>query len=156
MTMPNLEIAIFSYNRGAYLENCVTSILRNMPGVPPLPADVQVQVLHVIQEALSNVRKHSQASGVFLEVFKGAEWRFEVRDDGCGFSARSPQGQSTHVGMQIMQERAARIGATVLVHSAPGQGCHVVLSLPAHPVSGVNSGAMHLDAGALAALERAA
>jgi len=122
----------------------------------PLPADVQVQVLHVIQEALSNVRKHSQASGVFLEVFKGAEWRFEVRDDGCGFSARSPQGQSTHVGMQIMQERAARIGATVFVHSAPGQGCHVVLSLPAHPVSGVNSGAMHLDAGALAALERAA
>jgi GT2 family glycosyltransferase len=33
MTTPRLEIAIFSYNRGAYLENCVNSVLRNMPGV---------------------------------------------------------------------------------------------------------------------------
>ena len=69
---------------------------------------------------------------------------------------QTPPGISELEILQIMQERAARIGATVFVHSAPGQGCHVVLSLPAHPVSGVNSGAMHLDAGALAALERAA
>ena len=122
----------------------------------PLPADVQVQVLHVMQEALSNVRKHSKATRVFLEVSKGAEWRFEVRDDGCGFRAMSPQGQTTHVGMQIMQERAARIGATVLVQSVLGQGTRVVLSLPAHPVSGVNGGGMNLDAQALAALDRAA
>ena len=39
MTMPNLEIAIFSYNRGAYLENCVTSVVRNMPGFPYLVYD---------------------------------------------------------------------------------------------------------------------
>jgi len=37
--MPNLEIAIFSYNRGAYLENCVTSVVRNMPGFPYLVYD---------------------------------------------------------------------------------------------------------------------
>ena len=122
----------------------------------PLPADVQVQVLHVIQEALSNVRKHSQAKGVFLEVSKGAEWRFEVRDDGCGFSGMSPQRQSSHVGMQIMRERADLIGARVLVQSAPGQGSRVVLILPAHPVSGVNGGSKHLDAQALAALDQTA
>ena len=122
----------------------------------PLPADVQVQVLHVMQEALSNVRKHSKATRVFLEVSKGAEWCFEVRDDGCVFSAMSPQSQTTHVGMQIMQERAARIGATVLVQSVLGEGTRVVLSLPAHPVSGVNGGSMNLDAQALAALDRAA
>jgi glycosyltransferase involved in cell wall biosynthesis len=39
MTRPNLEIAIFSYNRGAYLENCVSSVLRNMPSVPYLVYD---------------------------------------------------------------------------------------------------------------------
>ena len=132
-----------------------TQLLVNGEGLP-LPADVQVQVLHVMQEALSNVRKHSKATRVFLEVSKGAEWRFEVRDDGCGFSAMSPQGQTTHVGMQIMQERAARIGATVLVQSVLGEGTRVVLSLPAHPVSGVNGGSMNLDAQALAALDRAA
>lgn len=48
----------------------------------PLPADVQVQVLHVVQEALSNVRKHAQASHVSLDVLKGPRWRFVVRDNG--------------------------------------------------------------------------
>ena len=119
----------------------------------PLPADVQVQVLHVVQEALSNVRKHARASQVSLEVTKGAGWRFEVRDDGLGFSGTSSAGQSTHVGMKIMQERADRIGATVQVQSEAGQGTRVVLTLPAHPVSGVNLGTMNLDARALAALE---
>jgi two-component system nitrate/nitrite sensor histidine kinase NarX len=119
----------------------------------PLPADVQVQVLHVMQEALSNVRKHAQASQVSLVVSKGAAWRFAVRDDGLGISSRSPDGQSIHVGMKIMQERAARIGATVQVESEIGQGTRVVLTLPNHPVSGVGAGGMNLDAGALAALD---
>ena len=119
----------------------------------PLPADVQVQVLHVVQEALSNVRKHAQASQVALEVSKGAEWCFVVRDDGRGFSGKSPDGETSHVGMKIMQERAARIGATVQVQSEAGQGTRVVLTLPAHPVSGVSLGTMNLDAGVLAAME---
>ncbi len=119
----------------------------------PLPADVQVQVLHVVQEALSNARKHARASQVELNVTKGAQWRFEVRDDGHGFNPQKTLGQSTHVGMQIMQERAARIGATVRVHSQQGQGTSVVLTLPAHPVSGASLGTMNLDAEALDALK---
>jgi two-component system nitrate/nitrite sensor histidine kinase NarX len=118
----------------------------------PLPADVQVQVLHVVQEALSNTRKHANASQVFLEVTKGATWRFEVRDDGHGFDTQSPgrrDTQTNHVGMKIMQERANRIGATVQVQSFAGQGIAVVLTLPAHPVSGVNAGTIALDATAL-------
>jgi two-component system nitrate/nitrite sensor histidine kinase NarX len=57
------------------------------------------------------------------------------------------------VGLKIMQERAARIGATVQVHSEAGQGTHVVLTLPAHPVSGASLGTMNLDARLLAAME---
>jgi len=122
----------------------------------PLPADVQVQVLHVVQEALSNTRKHAQATQVFLDVHKGEAWRFEVRDDGLGFGTDNParhHDQSNHVGMKIMQERATRIGATVQVQSQPGQGTRVVLTLPAHPVSGVNLGTMGLSADALAAVQ---
>ncbi|NBT56639.1 MAG: HAMP domain-containing protein, partial [Betaproteobacteria bacterium] len=63
----------------------------------PLPPDVQVQVLHVVQEALSNVRKHAQASHVNLEVLKGLQWRFVVRDDGQGFDTQGLHGES-HVG----------------------------------------------------------
>ncbi len=100
----------------------------------PLPADVQVQVLHVLQEALSNVRKHAQASHVSLEVAKGNAWRFAVIDNGQGFDTRHRLGES-HVGLKIMRERAARIGAQVAIGSQPGQGTTVTLTVPPHPVT---------------------
>lgn len=98
----------------------------------PLPADVQLQVLHVLQEALSNVRKHAGASQVVLDVQRGDAWRFEVRDDGIGFDPLLGPDE-THVGLKIMRERAAAIGAQVAVGSRPGQGCVLTLTLPPHP-----------------------
>ncbi|MDP1968066.1 MAG: type IV pili methyl-accepting chemotaxis transducer N-terminal domain-containing protein [Burkholderiaceae bacterium] len=95
-----------------------------------LAPDVQVQVLHVIQEALSNVRKHAMASEVVLRVATAPRWRFEVHDDGVGFAPGGRGADQTHVGLGIMQERAQRIGAQVSVNSAAGQGCSVVLELP--------------------------
>ncbi|WP_328793984.1 type IV pili methyl-accepting chemotaxis transducer N-terminal domain-containing protein [Hydrogenophaga sp. BPS33] len=100
----------------------------------PLPADVQVQVLHVLQESLSNVRKHARAQHVQLDVVKGAQWRFCVRDDGAGFDALDAPGES-HVGLKIMHERAALVGARVDVSSEPGRGTAVTLTLPPHPVA---------------------
>jgi two-component system nitrate/nitrite sensor histidine kinase NarX len=99
----------------------------------PLPADVQVQVLHVIQEALSNVRKHAHATQVHLEVHKGLHWSFVVRDNGAGFALEDPKGE-THVGLKIMRERAAQIGADVQLRSSPEDGTSVTLVLPEHPV----------------------
>lgn len=100
----------------------------------PLPADVQVQVLHVLQESLSNVRKHAGAHHIQLDVIKGARWRFRVRDDGTGFDVLDTPDDS-HVGLKIMRERAALIGATVNVGSEPGNGTTVTLTLPPHPVT---------------------
>jgi two-component system nitrate/nitrite sensor histidine kinase NarX len=100
----------------------------------PLPADVQVQVLHVLQESLSNVRKHAGAGHVQLDVIKGAHWRFRVRDDGAGFDVLDAPDDS-HVGLKIMRERAALIGARVDVNSEPGDGTTVTLTLPPHPVA---------------------
>jgi two-component system, NarL family, nitrate/nitrite sensor histidine kinase NarX len=98
----------------------------------PLPPDVQVQMLHVVQEALSNVRKHAHASQVWLEVVKGRQWRFTVRDNGRGFDVDEDAGDA-HVGLKIMQERAASIGATVSVSSGRSGGTSVVMTLPEHP-----------------------
>lgn len=95
----------------------------------PLDADVQVQVLHVLQEALSNVRKHARAREVWLEVQQSPVWSFEVRDDGEGFDIQQNKPGETHVGMRIMRERAARIGATMVVDSVPGAGTCVTLTL---------------------------
>jgi two-component system nitrate/nitrite sensor histidine kinase NarX len=94
-----------------------------------LPSDVQLQVLHVIQEALSNARKHAQASAVWVNVQRGPRWRFSVRDDGRGFLPAAPDATDTHVGLHIMRERAQRIGARLQVDSQPGRGTEVCLEV---------------------------
>lgn len=94
-----------------------------------LPSDVQLQVLHVIQEALSNVRKHAKASLVQLVVHRGPNWSFVVRDNGLGFQLLPQKQDDTHVGLHIMHERAQRIGAKIAVDSAPGAGTEVRITL---------------------------
>lgn len=96
----------------------------------PLPPDVQIQVLHMVQEALSNVRKHSGATRVELRVHRHPRWRFEVQDNGTGFEVRAIPPDSMHVGLGIMRERALRIGAAVQVESSAGAGTCVRIELP--------------------------
>ncbi len=96
----------------------------------PLSPDLQVQVLHVVQEALSNVRKHARPSRVWVDVAQQPVWRFEVRDDGVGFDSGDGTLDETHVGLRIMAERAERINASLEVTSTPGRGTSVVLTLP--------------------------
>ena len=72
-------------------------------------------------------------------------WRFEVRDDGTGFFNGAEAHDETHVGLRIMQERAQRIGAHLEVHSSPGRGTSVVLSLPLAP-TGPDQPAVHAPA----------
>ena len=102
----------------------------------PLAPDLQIHVLHIVQEALSNIRKHARASQVWLDVQQQPEWRFEVRDDGIGFISNNDQLDETHEGLRIMAERAQRIGADLAVISTPGQGSSIILTLPppAHPM----------------------
>ena len=95
----------------------------------PLSPDLQIQVLHIVQEALSNVRKHAHASQVWLDVRQQPHWRFEVRDDGVGFDPDDRGRGESHVGLRIMAERAERIGARLEVTSAPGCGSSVILEL---------------------------
>jgi two-component system nitrate/nitrite sensor histidine kinase NarX len=101
----------------------------------PLAPDLQIQVLHIVQEALSNVRKHARASRVWLDVQQQPAWRFEVRDDGAGFDPEAPGVDDSHVGLRIMRERAERIGAQVELYSNPGRGTSVVLTLPSAATS---------------------
>ena len=96
----------------------------------PLAPDVQIQVLHMVQEALSNVRKHSGATRVELRVHRHPRWRFEVQDNGRGFDVASVPPDSLHVGLGIMRERAHRVGAVLQVRSAPGAGTCVGIELP--------------------------
>ena len=98
----------------------------------PIAPDVQVQVLHIVQEALSNIRKHAHARQVELRVDTHPQWQVTIRDDGLGFDARGGPPDDTHVGLRIMRERAERIGAQLSLESGP-QGTCVTLRLPQHP-----------------------
>jgi len=107
----------------------VHAVLRSEGHGLPLPADVQIQVLHVVQEALSNIRKHAHASEVSVIVQQAPCWRFSVRDNGAGFDPQAVRPE-THVGLRIVRERAARIGAQVDIASARGEGTTITLTLP--------------------------
>lgn len=97
----------------------------------PLPAESRMQVLHIVQEALSNVRKHSGADRVRVDVTQGDTYRVRVADNGRGFPAGLPESVGdAHVGLKIMRERAHRIGGKLKVHSPPGSGVVVELILP--------------------------
>ncbi len=95
----------------------------------PLPADVQVQLLHVVQEALSNVRKHAQARQVHVRLVHQPQWHIDIQDDGCGFDPEVDAPDDSHVGLRIMRERAAKVGASVELQSQPGGGTRVRISL---------------------------
>lgn len=94
-----------------------------------LPSDIQLQILHVVQEALSNVRKHAGATDVSVVVERGDYWCFTVQDNGKGFTPTKASASDSHVGLHIMRERAERIGARVHVASTIGQGTKVCLQL---------------------------
>jgi two-component system, NarL family, nitrate/nitrite sensor histidine kinase NarX len=96
----------------------------------PLAPDVQLQALHILQEALSNVRKHACAQHVDVRINKQAQWTLEVHDDGKGFDTNLLGLGSDHIGMHIMRERAERVQGHLSISSAPGQGTCVQLILP--------------------------
>ncbi len=100
-----------------------------------LPREVEMQAFRVAQEALNNVHKHAAATSVavILERKQGRTMLC-VQDDGIGVlqSSRSasPGGPRRGLGLLGMRERAALIGGTLDVSSAPGAGTKVTLILP--------------------------
>jgi len=88
-----------------------------------------VQLLRVVQEALTNARKHSGAARVRVSVTReGTENVVVVEDDGVGFdiSQQGADRASGHYGLSLMEERMAEIGGHVTIESSPGTGTRIV------------------------------
>ena len=95
-----------------------------------LSPTVQAQLIRIVQEALSNVRKHSRARGVALSSSEQAgRLVIEVQDDGAGFDPGQSDADSRY-GLLGMQERARMIGAEIEVESRPGSGTAVRVHMP--------------------------
>jgi len=98
-----------------------------------IPDDLETLAYRVVQEALSNAAKHSQAAHVAVAVeLDQLQLRVEITDDGVGFdSARRREFlQMGRVGLAGMQERVELASGTFVVRSTPGRGTTIVSTLP--------------------------
>ncbi len=98
-----------------------------------LPADTEVAVYRIVQEALNNVATHAQATSVQLFVdFTPGTVRVVVQDDGRGFDVDAlPASPRRHLGLIGMRERAESVGGKLEIRSRPGEGTRVILEVPA-------------------------
>jgi signal transduction histidine kinase len=93
---------------------------------------VEVQLLRIIQEALTNARKHSHARSVCV-AFAAQDGRAQVtvEDDGCGFDPGEVCGDSAaRVGLRVMRERAEEIGGALAVQSRLDEGTRIIVTVP--------------------------
>jgi signal transduction histidine kinase len=96
-----------------------------------LPQAVEAQLLRIIQEALSNVRKHARArSAQVVFSLDGPQAQVAIIDNGCGFDPTAVAAQSDGYGLRSMRERAEAIGGSLEITSSPGQGTRVVARAP--------------------------
>lgn len=100
--------------------------------VRALPAGPEVVVLRSCQEALANARKHAGSSTAAAVVLAYADdsLTLSVRDEGPGFDLAAPVGG---YGLAGLRARAAEVGGTARVRSAPGEGTTVTVCLPVPP-----------------------
>ncbi len=99
-----------------------------------LPASVELQLLRITQEALSNIRKHAGAASTIVRLrVDGDDLVVEVADDGRGFDPKRPVPSGwPRFGLQTMRERANAIGGRLEVRSRPGEGTTVLVHAPLH------------------------
>lgn len=106
------------------------------PGLS-LPAEQELQVFHIVSEALANVSRHSGARHARLALERtDGSCEVTIEDDGSGMTqidpARTDRGEA-HYGISIMRERARRIGGEVQIERRPGRGTCVRLRFPVSP-----------------------
>ena len=97
-----------------------------------LNSEQQTQALFILQEALSNIRKHAAAQQAEVLLENGDSFTMTVRDDGQGFNPESctESEPGRHIGLSVMHERAEKIGAEISIRSQPGSGTEVRLHIP--------------------------
>lgn len=115
-------------------ETGISAFFQNEAKYPISSPAVEVQVLHIVQEALTNVRKHSHAENVRVLIKSDDKGNYHVlvEDDGQGMKGKDiVGGPGEHIGLSIMQERAERLSGSLTIETEPGEGTRVELSFHA-------------------------
>ena len=125
-TFPELVGALVKTNQ-AMVRDCEIRLEVDEGFPSALSGTVGTELLRVIQEALTNARRHSGAEKVLVTLkVEGGDLVIGVSDDGRGFGSETASG----IGLSSMRERATAIGGRLLVESSPGEGTSVRLRVP--------------------------
>jgi two-component system NarL family sensor kinase len=117
----------------------VAAKLMGTPLVAPLPADTELALFRILQEALKNIEQHARARHVTVSLQEtGAFIQLVISDDGIGFDSlhhavrRKRRGV---LGLLGMRERAVYVGGTLTVRSGPCAGTEIEVRLPRPPAT---------------------
>jgi len=102
------------------------------PEAFPFRPECEIQLLRIVQEALTNVRKHAYATQAWIRFAVNGPWAVvTIEDNGRGFDPDHPRRSPWPCfGLQTMRERAEAIGGSLEVESRPGQGTQVTARIP--------------------------
>ncbi len=96
----------------------------------PERPETEYQLLRIVQEAISNVLKHARAQTLRVDLLRhDGQLLLRVQDDGHGFESTAAGDGFGHFGMRGLRERAAEIGASIVIESGPG-GTQIQVRLP--------------------------
>lgn len=103
-----------------------------------IPKEVEIEVIRIVQEALTNIRKHSQAKTVRILMYstEKGDCKILVEDDGIGLDedhSNSENEAGEHIGLSVMKERAARINGEIQFECDDGEGTLIQLSFMTTP-----------------------
>ncbi len=138
---PSEEQPLFATLRrylDGYCQNyAIHTRLTVAPGLEESAFDPRAQqhLFRIVQEGLSNARKHGKAGAVQVSFeAEGPMTRLLIEDNGCGFDPQqSSAAGGGHLGLGFMRERAEQLGASLHVDSAPGAGTRVIVEIPVKP-----------------------
>ena len=97
-----------------------------------IPPGIELQLIRIVQEALTNVRRHARATAAKVDIRRrDGQVIGSVSDDGVGFNPEArPRSDFPRFGLSTMRERAESVGGKLRVASTPGKGTTVAFELP--------------------------
>jgi two-component system nitrate/nitrite sensor histidine kinase NarX len=132
----NLRAYLERYEHQAGIDTAFETDFDQPPNLSP---QAEIHVIRVIQEALTNVRKHARARHATVRATtQEGMVAFVVEDDGRGFNVNDPAlSFDGGFGLQAMRERMELIGGSLVIDSAPKRGTRIIAMVPPVPVAAI-------------------
>lgn len=105
--------------------------------IPQIPDEISLALYRILQEAMTNVIRHANASKVEVSIqYKNHTLFFSIKDDGCGFSEEEAEyaRRNDHIGLYSMKERVEILKGLFKIDSAPYQGTNILIAIPLEEV----------------------